>query len=497
MSKTGADHLKSLSDGREVYINGELVKDHVNHPAFRNAIRSAAALYDFQAENLELMTFPSPTSGKPVNRAWQLTRTHEELVKRREAMVAWSRTNCGFMGRSPDHIASSLAGQVMGLDVFRQHGEARAKAVEDYFAYARDNDLFLTYVIINPQADRGKEASEQEDEYLVCGVVDEDAEGITVRGAKMLGTSSIMANEVLFANIQPLRPGEEKYAISFVLPMNAKGLKILSRKSYEQHATSQFDYPLSSQFDENDALIYCDDVKVPWERVFVHRDIDMCRAQFQDTWAHTSQNYQCQIRLMVKLQFLLGIARKIAETNGIIDFPPVRDQLGRLAAHAAMVEGMVHGIESGGQMYNGYYVPSRHLVYAAQVLTQEMYPELVNTIRELAGGGVIMLPSSADDFGHPDLSTMIHRTQKSPVTDSEGRVKFLKLAWDALGSEFASRHVQYEMFYAGAQFVTRGHMFRTFDWDSATGLVDELLGTYDIKDSIGKSRNAPARVAAE
>ena len=60
----------------------------------------------------------------------------------------------------------------------------------------------------------------------------------------------------------------------------------------------------------------------------------------------------------------------------------------------------------------------------------------------------------------------------------------MKLAWDALGSEFASRHVQYEMFYAGAQFVTRGHMYRTYPWEDATGMVDELLASYDLKDSM-------------
>ena len=64
----------------------------------------------------------------------------------------------------------------------------------------------MTYVIINPQADRSKDTGEQGDEFLTCGVVDEDSEGITVRGAKMLGTGSIMANEVLCANIQPLKP---------------------------------------------------------------------------------------------------------------------------------------------------------------------------------------------------------------------------------------------------------------------------------------------------
>ncbi len=484
MSKTGADHLKSLDDGREVFIDGELVDDPVNHPAFRNAVRSAASLYDFQAENLDLMTFESPTSGKPVNLSWLLPKSYEDLVRRREAIAAWSRVSYGFLGRSPDHIASSLCGQVMGLPVFEAHNPKCAKAIWNYFEYARDTDTFLTYVIINPQADRSRDTGDQEDEYLTTAIVDEDSEGITVRGAKMLGTSSIMANDVLVANIQPLVPGEEKYAISFAIGLGAKGVKIMSRKSYEQSAVTEFDNPLSWRFDENDALIYFDDVKVPWDRVFVYRGLDTCRAQFQDTWAHANQNYQCQIRLMVKLRFLVGLIRKVCDTNGVTAFPAVREQIGKLAAQAALVEGMVRGIEAAGENFNGYFVPNRHMVYAAQVMTQEMYPLMVNVMRELAGGGLIMLPSSAEDFANPELAELIHRTQKSSIVDPEGRVKLMKLAWDALGSEFASRHVQYEMFYAGAQFVTRGHMYRTYPWDDATGMVDELLASYDLKDSI-------------
>ncbi|WP_347359857.1 4-hydroxyphenylacetate 3-hydroxylase N-terminal domain-containing protein, partial [Pseudomonas sp. GW460-13] len=92
----------------------------------------------------------------------------------------------------------------MGIDVFEQADPARAGALRDYYRYARDNDLFLTYVIVNPQANQSKSAHEQEDKYLAVGIVDQDAEGITVRGAKMLATSGIMANEVFCSCIQPL-----------------------------------------------------------------------------------------------------------------------------------------------------------------------------------------------------------------------------------------------------------------------------------------------------
>src|SRR5205823_11580664 len=134
-------------------------------------------------------------------------------------------------------------------------------------------DLYLTYVIINPQADRSKDWGEQVSD-LVARIVDEDPAGITIRGAKMLGTSAIMANEVFVANLQPLKPGEEDLAFSCALPMNAKGLRVLSRKSYEASAVSVFDNPLASRFDENDALMYFDELNDPWKRVFVYRDPD-------------------------------------------------------------------------------------------------------------------------------------------------------------------------------------------------------------------------------
>jgi 4-hydroxyphenylacetate 3-monooxygenase len=486
--KTGADHLRSLRDGRTVYIDGELAGDVTTHPAYRNAVASAAGLYDYQArpENLELMTFLPEGAARRVNRCWQAPRDYDELVQRRRALQAWAQLSYGFMGRSPDHVASTIVGHLMGIEVFRKHRPARAKALEDYADYAMRNDLFLTYVIVNPQADRSKDWGEQPEE-LVAQIVDEDNGGITIRGAKMLGTSSIMANEVFVANLQPLKPGEEALAFSCAIPMNAAGLRVLSRKSYEAHAVSVYDNPLSARFDENDALLYFDDVKVPWDRVFVHRDTDMCRAQFHDTPAHIFQNYQAQIRLSVKIKFLVGLAHKITEAIGTTAMPQVREQLGILAANAAMVEAMLAGMEASGSRRGEYYLPNRHVVYAAQVMTQDLYPRLITLIRDLAGGSLIMLPSSFRDWANPELAPIIKKTQRSPNFSPEEKVKLLKAAWDALGSEFGSRHTQYEMFYAGARFVAAGHSYRTYDWAAARGMVDHLLFTYEREEA------APAR----
>ena len=158
-----------------------------------------------------------------------------------------------------------------------------------------------------------------------------------------------------------------------------------------------------------------------------------------------------------------------------------------------MVDAMVHAMEMKGTQRGDYFVPDRHTLYAAQVLTQQLYSKVITTLRDLAGGGMIMLPSSVSDFANPELRELIGKTQNSPAADSETKVKFYKLAWDAVGSEFASRHTQYEMFYAGATFVTKGHSFRTFDWDSCTALVDQMLESYELEDELPNDNQIAAQ----
>src|SRR5690242_12173892 len=112
MPRTGKDYIESLKDDRHVLVNGERVSDVTNHPAFSGTVNSLATLYDFAAspENRDLMTFTSPTTGKPVHRAFQIPRNQTDLRLRREALTAWADLSYGLMGRSPDHVAGFLTG---------------------------------------------------------------------------------------------------------------------------------------------------------------------------------------------------------------------------------------------------------------------------------------------------------------------------------------------------------------------------------------------------
>lgn len=286
--KTGSRHLAALNDGRHWILDGQVVDDVTTHPAFRNFTATAAGIFDAMGapENRERMSFESPTSGTRVGRHWQLPSTREELLGIRAHMEAMAQLTCGMVGRSPDHVAAALAGMVMGIDVFERYDARGAGALLDYFRHARDNDFYLTYVIVNPQADRSKSAAGQADADLVARIVEEDAQGITIRGAKMLATSAVAANEILISGIQPLSAGDEAYASTAAVPVATPGLTFMSRRSYEQAATSEFDNPLAFRFDENDAVARFDNVRIPRERVFLMRDIAAASAQWHDTRAH-------------------------------------------------------------------------------------------------------------------------------------------------------------------------------------------------------------------
>jgi 4-hydroxyphenylacetate 3-monooxygenase len=110
-------------------------------------------------------------------------------------------------------------------------------------------------------------------------------------------------------------------------------------------------------------------------------------------------------------------------------------------------------------------------------LQSEINPRLLNILRELAGGSIIMLPSSEKDFDNPEIAADLERYIASPGYPSRQRTAILKLVWDLIGSEFAGRHEQYEKFYGGASFLVKQNMARAYDFASATALVDRALTT--------------------
>ena len=480
--RTGPEYLRSLADGRCVFMDGERVRGVPEHAAFRGIARTVAGLYDAALDPARKMTFVSPETGGTSNKVFMIPRSREDLRQRREAITQWARLTHGLVGRGPEHVAGFLAGFAGAPEVFARADRRFGENVVRFHRKVVENDLYVTYVIIPPQIDRSKTAQGQEEKFLPVGVSAERDGGIVVRGAQMLGTSAAVSDFLFVSSIVPLKPGDEDYANSFVVPLSAQGLKLHCRPPYAPGKPSVFDYPLSTRFDETDALVVFDDVFVPWENVFVYRNVDRVRAQFFETAAHVLGNSQAQIRLVVKMKFLIGLARKIAAATQVDAFPGVQEKLGELASLAAVVEGMVVAAEAASEVdANGVARPHPRFLYGAMGLQSELYPRAIHLVRELSGAGVLQVPSSYKDLVSPETQADIRRYIRAPGLASEERIKLFKLAWDMIGTEFAGRHQQYEMFYAGAPHVARGYAFRNYGYEEAVGLVDACLAGYGLE----------------
>jgi len=479
--RNGAAYLRGLDDGRTVYVDAERIRRVPDHPAFRGITKTVAGLYDAALEPERRMTTTSPETRGPANKIFLIPRSREDLKERRLAAETWAKMTNGLVGRGPEHVASFLAGFAGAPDVFARAGQKYADNVARFYRKVVAEDLYVSYVIVPPQVDRSKTAQGQEERFLQAGVAAERDGGIVIRGAQMLGTAAAVSDYLLVSCIVPLKAGDEDYANTFVVPMGSPGLKLYCRPPYAPGKSSVYDYPLSTRFDESDALAVFDDVFVPWENVFAYRDVELLRAQFFDTAAHALGNTQAQVRLSVKMKFILGLARKIAAATRVDTFPGVQEKLGELSSLAAIVEGMVLAAEASSTIdRHGVARPNPRFLYGAMGLQAELYPRALQILRELCGGGVLQVPSSYKELVSPETAPDLQRYVRSPGLAAEERIKLFRLAWDFAGSEFAGRHQQYEMFYAGAPHVAKGYAHRFGGGEEAAGLVEAFLSSYGL-----------------
>ena len=479
--RTGAEYLRSLKDGRRVFVDGERVKDVTTHPAFSGAARSIANLYDIAAapELRERMTFASPKTRAPVQRGWQIPRNHADLRARRLFSETWAEATFGLMGRAPDHVAGFFVGYASTPQFFAAAGRQFSDNLVAFYEFMRDNHIYCTYAIVPPQIDRSKPAHQQSDPTLYAGVVKERDDGIVIKGAQQLATGGVLADYLHLSCIQPLQPGDENYANCLAVPVDSDGLKFYPRRPFSR-AGSAFDYPLSSRFDESDSYVIFDNVFVPWERVFIYRNVELSRDQWRKTPSHLLGNHQAQTRYVTKLRFMAGLAQRMNEITGNAANPAVTIMMGELVAFVSIYESMLFAHETMGTVRDGVLWPSATAYYAASAMQSEFNGRMLEIIREMAGSAFITLPSSDADFGNAEISADIERYMRSGAADAKSRIKLMRLIWDFLGSEFGSRHAQYEKFYGGPSFAAKQNLYRNFDFKRAGALVDRALDLEEV-----------------
>lgn len=472
---TGAEYLESLRDGREVWLHGERVADVTTHPAFRNSARMIARLYDalHDPEKQSATTVPTDTGNGGFTHPWfKIARDKDDLRAGRAGIETWARMTYGWLGRSPDYKAGFITSLATNPDAAGPY----AQNIRDWYTLTQEKVLYLNHAIVNPPTDRNLGWEGAKDVNI--RVDEEVADGLIISGAKVVATGAALTNYTFVGSLMPVSSKDQSPV--FIAPMNAPGVKLICRQSYEMNAAhlgTPFDYPLSSRFDENDSIIVFDRVFVPWKDVLSY-DVEMSNTLLLKSGGAQRAYLQGCIRLAVKLDFLVGLFVKGIEMTGTSEFRGVQTRLGEMITLRnlfwtcvdSMVENPVEGL-------NGALAPNVDAGAVYRVMMGQAYPRVKEIFEQDIASALIYLPSGSGDWQNPELRPYLDKyVRGSGGKSAEERVKLMKVIWDAIGSEFGGRHELYERNYAGNhEFVRMGALME----QSASGQIEQYKATVD------------------
>ena len=268
--RDAAQYIESLRDGREVYIHGERVEDVTRHPSLRKAIDHGAIDYelDERAELRALLVMRSPETGNEIRRYFELPRTPEDLLRRQEVIETTTQNGASiviFMKEIGTDALNALNMMCYAMD--KKFGTPYSARVAKYRRYLEENDLSMAGAVTDVKGDRQLRPSQQEMPYYYLKVVERREGGVVVRGCKVHTTSAPITNELLVLPTRAMTEADKDYSIAFGIPVNTKGVKIISRP--ERGDLGAFDYPLSGRHTTLEAMTIFDDVFVPSERIFM------------------------------------------------------------------------------------------------------------------------------------------------------------------------------------------------------------------------------------
>ena len=478
--RTGAEYVQCLQERHpEVYLGGERIDDVTTYPSLRNGVATMAKLYDMQhdAEFRDDMTYISPSSGESVGASFIIPKSIGDLEHRHRMMAHWAKASFGMMGRTPDFLNVSLMAMAQAGDYFAQNRPEFKDNIQNYYEYVRENDLVLTHTLVNLQRTRSTTTTPLVDTTGVAlAVTKETDDGLIVNGARVLATLGPLSDEIAVypARSHRLPDGSEgRYSFAFAIPSDTKGLRYLCRESYDLER-SNFDHPLGSRFEEMDAIVFFDNVLVPWDRVFLYGDPDPCNNMAMSTNQYLHSGHQVVTRNVAKCEFILGLASLMVRTLGSGGNPQVQSMLAEIIENLQMTKACLRAAEADAKPDRwGVTSPSLQYIGVARSMFIKMYPRMAEILHLLGSSSLMALPTEADMDG--PLASDIERYLETDTASAAERVRLFRLAWDTCCSAFGSRQVLYERFFQGDSQRNAIILNNVTDTTPMTEMVQEFL----------------------
>lgn len=465
--------MSNLCDGRIVYINGSLVEDVLSIPILSSTYEYVCKYYSMQKE-YEHHTYTE--EGERYSKTFYPPKSKKDLEEKRQVYYDISNESHGMLGRTPDFLNPGLMSLYFHSEFLGENEYTNfTNNAKNYYNYTKENDIFVSHASINPQIDRSKQISDLENKYSGVYVKNYDKSNIYVSGAKMIVTLSPLADELLIFNMPGLKSGDENYAIAFSIPVNTKGIKIISRKTIDKPNFSNFDYPLSNSMEEIDAYVIFDEVQIPWERVLVFKDIEKSNQFFDKSKIRHHTGHQDITRGLVKLEFLTGTVIELANILGLDKFINIQEELGYLTSSIELVKGSVHLCEENAEYSKGILNPDIVAIQSVRYHLPFIYKRGIDLLQKLAAGSMLSIPTHKDYKN--ENAPILKESLKSSLSTSEYRTKLLNLSWDITGEAFGQRQKVYEYYHAGDPMRIGANHYLSYDKEKIIGKVRDLLDT--------------------
>ena len=482
MIRTGKEYIESIRDGREVYMDGEKIKDVPSHPAFKPIVDIRARIYDMAHDDStrQIMTYIDD-KGETNAISLKLPHTQQDWHDKRKATDTVLNDIGGVVTRVGDETVGEVWSLYDGQDILNEVDPRFADNIKRHVNRITKTDPFHVSANTDPKGDRSKPPQEQDPDMLLHVVRETDA-GIVVRGAKY-ETAAAYANQAFtkptIANWGNAALSE--YAVGFICNLGSKGIKMICRTGFTGRAPLE-DYPLSNRFDEIDALVVFDDVLIPWENVLFYRHTRA--ATFIRATLHRYSAFAFVQRNLKMADMMIGAALYNVRQTGLEKQPAVQEKLSALAVYREGINAhLTAAIATAQKSPGGLLMPNQSLLYTGRVLACSQLHEMMHLTRELCGGQVCITPDAA---AFTDSDSGVWLDKYYSINDnwvSEDRRRLLAFARDLLNSDYAGHRLTFQLFAQSPPFAHLAAVYRNFDWDEPLNIVKKAARLSDRIDS--------------
>jgi 4-hydroxyphenylacetate 3-monooxygenase len=240
------------------------------------------------------------------------------------------------------------------------------------------------------------------------------------------------------------------------------------------------DYPLSSRFDEGDALAVFDNVLVPWERVFIHRDPEMCNGLYARTGAMPQVMHQTSTKNLAKSEFMMALGFAIARSTSIDAHLHVQGMLAELIQHTEFVRSCLRASEADAVTRpDGRVTPAAMPLWTVRMMYPKMFLRACEIIQILGAGGLVAVPSYAELSGEAGDDVRLY--SQAATVDAAARIKLFRLAFDTAVSSFSGRQQLYERYYSGDPVRLAGALYAMYEKDSHVDRIHTMLDELEAR----------------